>query len=144
MNGIECAFFGVCGKPPELKTSKAGKPFASFSVGVDGGETPDGSKSTEWVRCTVFGDTATRLAETLHKADRVYVEGNLRLGRWQDADGSQRFGLNVAAWKAEKVGAGAIGRNRPKAKRASEPNTTAPAAPEQDRWQEPLDDPLPI
>ena len=36
--GIETAFWGVLGQDPELKTSKTGKPFASFGCVVTVGE----------------------------------------------------------------------------------------------------------
>jgi single-stranded DNA-binding protein len=54
---------------------------------------------------------ATELAGTLHKGDRVYCEGNLRLNEWSTQAGENRAGLSVAAWKVEKLGA--IGRNKP-------------------------------
>ena len=59
----------------------------------------------------LFGETAQRLAQALHKGDRVYVEGTIKLNSWTGKDGVERTGLSVAAQKAEKLGA--IGRNRP-------------------------------
>jgi single-strand DNA-binding protein len=114
MKGFETAFFGVCGTPPDLKQSKAGKPYCSFSVGVDIGEDRAGKAQTEWARVTVFGDVAERLAATLQKGDRLYCEGALTPNRWTAENGEVRFSLNIAAFKAEKVGASAIGRNKPK------------------------------
>jgi single-stranded DNA-binding protein len=114
VRGIEAAFFGVIAKDLELKQSRAGKAYASFSVGTDAGETDDGVKLTEWVRCTVFGDTAQQLSGKLHKGDRVYCEGSLKLDRWQSDQSEQKFGLSCACFKCEKVGTSAIGRNRPK------------------------------
>jgi hypothetical protein len=35
MKGIRCAFTGKCGQDPELKTSKAGKPWLALHVAVD-------------------------------------------------------------------------------------------------------------
>lgn len=112
MRGIEAAFFGMVGKPAELKTSRAGKPFASFSVGTDAGEDKDGKAVLEWVRVTMFGDLATQLAPKLDKGVRIYAEGRLTLDRWTDKDGAARVGLSLAAFKVERVGASALGRNR--------------------------------
>jgi single-strand DNA-binding protein len=105
MNGtIESAFIGRVGAEPELRTSGAGKPWARFTVAVGNDD------DTQWVQVAVFGETAEHLASSLHKGDRVYVEGRLKLNRWEK-DGAERSGLSVAAWKAEKLGA--IGRNKP-------------------------------
>ena len=114
MHGIEAALSGVTGSEPELRISKAGKPYCTFSVGISAGEDDEGKERLEWVRCTAFGDAAERLAATLRKGEKLYAEGSLRLDRWEAKDGQQRFGLSMACFKAEKIGAGAIGKNRPK------------------------------
>ena len=64
----------------------------------------------QWVQIAVFGETAEHLAGSLKGGDRIYVEGRLKLNRWEK-DGEQRAGLSVAAWRAEKLGA--IGRKKP-------------------------------
>ena len=107
MNGsIEAAFIGRLGQDPELKTSAAGKPWARLhlAVGTDA--------ETQWISVAIFGEIAERLCATLHKGDKVYVEGTLRLTEWAGRDGEKRVSLSVAAWKADKLGA--IGRNRPR------------------------------
>jgi single-strand DNA-binding protein len=127
VRGIEGALIGIAGSEPELKMSKAGKPYCSFSVGVDAGEDDEGKERLEWVRCTCFGPVAERLAATLHKGEKVYAEGNLRLDRWEAKDGQQRFGLSMACFKAEKIGSSAIGRNKPK-READQNNGTITAS----------------
>jgi hypothetical protein len=57
MKGIQCAFTGKLGQDPELKTSKAGNPWVSFSVAID----EVSEETTTWVRVAVFGELATRL-----------------------------------------------------------------------------------
>ena len=138
MRGVEAAFFGMVGKSPEVKTSKAGMPFATFSVGVDAGEDKAGKAVLEWVRATMYGDLATQLAPKLDKGTRVYCEGRLSLDRWTDKDGATRVGLNLAAFKVERVGASALGRNRPP--REAAPAITAqtkPAPRDRADWQAP-------
>jgi len=110
MRGIEAAFWGVLGKDPDLRTSKAGKPFCGLALAVTIGKADDGKDVTQWVRATCFGDAAGKIAASCKKGDRVYVEGTLTLNEWQGQDGEKRTGLNVAAWKAEKIGA--IGKSR--------------------------------
>ena len=46
-----------------------------------------------------------------HGGDRIYVEGNLTLNTWADkATGEAKTGLNVAAWRVDRLAN--IGRNR--------------------------------
>jgi single stranded DNA-binding protein len=109
--GIEAAYWGVLGKDPELRTSKTGKPFATMNVVVTIGESDDGKDVSQWIRTVAFGEAAEKIAATAKKGDRVYCEGQLTLNTWADkATGETKTGLNVAAWKCEKVPG--IGRNR--------------------------------
>jgi single-stranded DNA-binding protein len=156
MKGIECAFFGLLAKEPELKTSKSGKPWASISVGVDTGDVDDsGGTKLQWLRVAVFGEAASRLAGA-QKGTRLYIEGTLTLDHWEGKDGEAKHGLSVAAWKCERIGASAIGRQRPAREKGQEyaaGSTAIPAsycagpagrtqAPGRDRFE--LDDALPF
>lgn len=128
IDSIEAAFFGRVGTDPELKTSSAGKPWAAFNVAV--GQDDD----TQWVRVAVFGAVAQDLVGTLKKSDRVYVEGNLTLRTWEK-DGVTRAGLNVAAWKCERLGQ--IGRNKPRPSKPSpEGDHPAPLSTADRHWSE--------
>ena len=51
------------------------------------------------------------LAGSLHKSDRAYVEGRLKLNTWADKDGRERSGLQVAATLVQPLGQ--IGRRKP-------------------------------
>ncbi|MGO8780425.1 MAG: single-stranded DNA-binding protein [Rhodomicrobium sp.] len=129
MRGIECAFFGALGNIPELKTSKSGKPWASLAVAVDTGEeAAEGRSKVQWINVAVFGEAAERL-NGAPKGTRLYVEGTLTLNEWNAPDGEPRHGLSAAAWKCEKVGASALGRNRPKRQYDGERAASGLAAP---------------
>lgn len=133
MNGnIETAFTGRVGTEPERRISQAGKPWLRFNVAVGQDD------AVQWVQVAVFGQQAEELSARLHKGDRIYVEGTLRLNTWADHEGRERSGLSVAAWKAEKLGA--IGRNKPR--RRDTP--TLPAVDERAKHatQQPLDEAL--
>ena len=111
MRGIETAFWGVLGNELELKTSRGGKAFAQMSIVVAVGQDDDGKDVSQWLRVACFGETAERLVRQAKKGDRVYVEGTLTLNSWADkATGEARSGLNVAAWKCERIAN--IGKHR--------------------------------
>ena len=96
------------------------------TAGVGEGE------AVQWVRVACFGEQAVELSRILVKGSRVYVEGRLTLQHWKGPDGTDRYGLNVAAWRVEVLGQ--IGRNKPKRQKPD-----APA----ERTDERLDNPLP-
>jgi single stranded DNA-binding protein len=123
MKGIEAACFGLVGSEViELKTSRNGTAWTAFSIGVTVGTTDDGKDLTQWIRCSCFGDVAERVCATFKKGDRAYVEGQIKLDNWTDKHGEAKHGLSVSAFKVEKVGISAIGRNKPK--REPEPGGT--------------------
>jgi single-strand DNA-binding protein len=109
---LEAAASGVLAMPIELKTSRAGKPYANLSLAIDAGQDEHGKPLTTWLRCAVFGEVAELLARTAQKGCKIYCEGALSLNTWTGNDGAQKTGLSMACWKAMKIGASAIGKNR--------------------------------
>jgi single-strand DNA-binding protein len=109
MNGILACFVGRLGKDAEIRTTRDGKPWASFPVAVDSDK--DREAATSWVRVACFGDRVDELAPRLTKGTQVYVEGRLTLRPWTDSEGRERAGLSLAT--GEVVIMGQIGR-RPK------------------------------
>jgi single-stranded DNA-binding protein len=138
MNGIETAFIARVGTDTiEVKTSQAGKPWASFSACVGDGD------EAQWVKLVVFGDRAQQLAGHLHKGDKIYAEGRLKLDTWTGKDGQQRAGIKVAAWKVERLCE--IGRNKPaKPKAPPEGEHTVPPASNGGHRQARPDDEIPF
>jgi single-strand DNA-binding protein len=94
MNGIMACFTGRIGKDAEVRTTRDGKPWASFPVAVD--TQKDSEAATAWVRVSVFGDRVDELAPRLVKGVEVYCEGRLSVRPWVDANGKERSGLNLA------------------------------------------------
>src|SRR5262245_22506447 len=106
ISGIEACFIARVGSDVDVRTSQAGKLWASFRACVGDGKD---AEAQQWVQIAVFGDKANSLA--IAKGDRVYVEGRLKLESWTGKDGVERQGLKVAAWKVERLGE--IGKNKP-------------------------------
>ena len=105
-NEIEVAFTATCVKAVELKTSKSGKPFATFSAVIGEGETK------KFARVACFGEVAERVAAQLAIGGKAYCEGTLDAGIWQPPNGEPRLNLNIAARRCEVLGQ--IGRNKAK------------------------------
>ena len=102
---IDCAFFGFLTADAEARTSQAGKQWVRLRVGVGKDD------AVQWVSVAVFGKAA-EVAGDLKKADRVYVEGAIKLDSWRGSDGAERHSLAVTSFKIEKTHQ--IGRNRPR------------------------------
>jgi single-strand DNA-binding protein len=109
MRGIHAAFEGRLGRDAELRATKQGKPWLSFSLAVDTEGEEDAL--TTWVRVAYFGEDAESLSGRLQRGVEVYCEGRLKLDTWTAKDGLKRTGLSVVAWKV--VPLGQIGRKRP-------------------------------
>src|SRR5437763_13912666 len=98
MRGIHAAFEGRLGREAELRATKQGKPWLSFSLALDT-EGEDDTLTTTWVRIAYFGEDAESLSGKLQKGAEVYCEGRLRLDTWTAKDSSKRSGLSVVAWQ---------------------------------------------
>lgn len=127
-DSIETAFTGRVGKDIELRTSKTGKPWCSFTVAVGA------DNDTQWVRVALFGEKAEEAARAIAKGDRVYIEGRLKLATWEK-DGQTRHGLDVAAWLAQPMGK--IGNRKPKRANPGEGQATPPDGSRD--WQRPIE-----
>ena len=91
---IEAAFDGRLGNAPQARTSASGKAWKSLSLAVSRGD------NIEWVSIAAFDELAAILPPDLEKGERIYVEGKLKLSRWQK-DGVDRVSLHVAASRIE-------------------------------------------
>lgn len=93
-------FKGNLGADAELKTSKGGTPYLSFTVAnstnrkLDSGEweTPN----TTWKRVTTW-DNLDALTPHLKKGTAVLIEGYEELRTWQKEDGGEGYSLDVTA-----------------------------------------------
>jgi single-strand DNA-binding protein len=90
---------------PELRFANNSTPVANLRVAVtqrvlEGGAWCDGQ--TSFFRVNAWRETATHLAESLRKGDRVVVLGRLRQRTWKSPEGERR---SVAEIEANEVGA---------------------------------------
>lgn len=93
-------FKGNLGADAELKTSKGGTPYLSFTVAnstsrkLDNGEWE--TVNTTWKRVTTW-DNLDALTPNLKKGAAVLVEGYEELRTWQKEDGGEGYSLDVTA-----------------------------------------------
>lgn len=85
----KCVFIGNLGKDPEIRYTPNGKSVATFSVAVNRShKNADGEweQSTEWINAVLFGDSAERAADNLHKGNLVLIEGRQETQHWTDKE----------------------------------------------------------
>ena len=93
-------FKGNLGADAELKTSKGGTPYLSFTVAnstnrkLDNGDWE--TTNTTWKRVTTW-DKLDALTPHLKKGAEVLIEGTEELRTWQKEDGSEGYSLDVTA-----------------------------------------------
>lgn len=90
---------------PELRFTPSGQAVANFTVAStprtfdrQANEWKDGE--TLWMRCSIWRDAAEHVAESLHKGDRVIVQGRLKM-RSYEQDGQKR---TVVEMEADEIG----------------------------------------
>lgn len=99
-------FYGNLTAEPELRFTPSGQAVANFTVAST--ERKYDKQSGEWVegdtaflRCSVWGQMAENVTETLVKGSRVIVSGTLRVRQYETNDGKK--GTSVEC-NVEEVG----------------------------------------
>ena len=92
---------GNLGRDPEMRYTPTGKPVTQFSVAVNQStknqQTGEWIEETDWFRVSVWGDRAERMAESLRKGNKVFVEGRFKTRQFEGRDGQTRTALEITA-----------------------------------------------
>lgn len=99
------AISGNIGSEPELRATNSGTQILSLSVAVNervkNQQTGEWTDRANWVTCVIFGTRSEKLANYLHKGDKVAVSGRLRYSSWETQDGQKRSKLEVVVDEVE-------------------------------------------
>lgn len=85
-------------REPELRHTPSG--LAVLNIGVAVNDSRKNQNTGEWeeypnyIDCVVMGDRAEKLANMLHKGQKVCVEGKLRYSQWEK-EGQKRSKIEV-------------------------------------------------
>jgi single-strand DNA-binding protein len=92
-------FTGNVGRDGELKYTKSGSPFMSFSVAdsksrkLDSGDWE--TLAEQWFECTIWGSLAEHYDGKLPKGSRVTIYGDFMSRKYEAKDGSRGLSLDV-------------------------------------------------
>jgi single-strand DNA-binding protein len=122
---------GNLGKDPEVRTTSNGSKVASFSVATSrvwNDQSGSKQEKTEWHRCAAWNTNFTKLADVVEKyvkkGDKVYIEGRIEYGQYQDKDGQTRYTTDIRVLELIMLGGG---RGADMGEGESRPARSAPA-----------------
>ena len=92
---------GNLGSDPEMRYTPNNRAVTQFNVAVNQStknqQTGEWVEETDWFRVSVWGDRAERMAETLRKGNKVFVEGRFKTREFEGRDGQKRTSLEITA-----------------------------------------------
>ena len=104
---------GNLGKDPEVRSTSGGNRVATFSLATSRAwNDASGNKQekTEWHKCTAWNSKGSQLADIVEKymkkGDKVYVEGRIEYGQYQDKDGQTRYTTEINVRELIMLGGG--------------------------------------
>ncbi len=91
---------GNLGADPEVKSFQNGGKVSNLRIATSESwkdkNTGDKQERTEWHSVAIFSEGLAGVAERfLRKGSKVYIEGQLRTRKWQDASGNDRYSTEV-------------------------------------------------
>lgn len=92
---IKADIVGNCGKDPEVKDTKAGKPMCRFSV-ASNTKDKSGEVRTSWVTVLCFDEMAHEVASQISAGSRIHATGRLSLEEYE-YEGEKRFSATLLA-----------------------------------------------
>ena len=97
-----CTFTGRLGRDAEQKYLPTGTAVLEFNIAVDTGF--GDKKRSFWLKCAMFGDRGTKLAQYLTKGQQVAVSGEFDPRPYQAKDGAEKISLELRISAVELIG----------------------------------------
>ena len=95
---------GYLGKDPETRLTPTGKKVTHFSLGITQRWKSDGEtrEATDWVYIEAWGRLGEICDQYLHKGSLAFVEGRLKVDRFEDK-GEVRYATKVVALQLQML-----------------------------------------
>jgi single-strand DNA-binding protein len=92
---------GNLGNDPEVRAMQSGDKVVNLSIATSESwkdkSSGERKENTQWHRVVIFNQGLVKVAESyLKKGAKVYIEGQLRTRKWQDASGNDRYTTEVS------------------------------------------------
>ncbi|EAP9506999.1 single-stranded DNA-binding protein [Salmonella enterica] len=90
---------GHLGQDPDVRYLPNSNAVAMLSLATSDTwkdkQTGEQKERTEWHRVVIYGKLAEIAGEYLRKGSQVYIEGELRIRKWTDQNGQERYTTEV-------------------------------------------------
>jgi len=89
---------GNLGSDPETKSFQSGGKVCNIRIATSESWKKDGQRQerTEWHTIAIFSEGLAGIAERyLRKGSKVYIEGQLKTRKWQDASGNDKYSTEI-------------------------------------------------
>lgn len=93
MNNI--VLLGRLTKDADIRSTQSGKVVASFTLAVDRPYTQNGKREVDFIACQIWGKSAEVLGKSVHRGQRVLLEGRLQIRQYTDKNGNKRTAAEV-------------------------------------------------
>ncbi len=101
MNNI--VLLGRLTKDADIRSTQSGKVVASFTLAVDRPYTQNGKREVDFIACQIWGKSAEVLGKSVHKGQRVLLEGRLQIRQYTDKNGNKRTAAEVVTDRFEFI-----------------------------------------
>lgn len=101
MNNI--VLLGRLTKDADIRSTQSGKVVASFTLAVDRPYTQNGKREVDFIACQIWGKSAEVLSKSVHKGQRILLEGRLQIRQYTDKNGNKRTAAEVVADRFEFI-----------------------------------------
>ena len=101
MNNI--VLLGRLTKDADIRSTQSGKVVASFTLAVDRPYTQNGKREVDFIACQIWGKSAEVLGTSVHKGQRILLEGRLQIRQYTDKNGNKRTAAEVVADRFEFI-----------------------------------------
>jgi single-strand DNA-binding protein len=88
-------------KDIELQYSARNMAFTKFSVALDRYNGKDKENTTDFINCIAFGKNAESLSKYYGKGRKVIIDGNIKTGSYEKADGTKVYTTDVVVEKVD-------------------------------------------
>lgn len=101
MNNI--VLLGRLTKDADIRSTQSGKVVASFTLAVDRPYTQNGKREVDFIACQIWGKSAEVLGKSVHKGQRILLEGRLQIRQYTDKNGNKRTAAEVVTDRFEFI-----------------------------------------
>lgn len=101
MNNI--VLMGRLTKDADIRSTQSGKVVASFTLAVDRPYTQNGKREADFIACQIWGKSAEVLGKSVHKGQRILLEGRLQIRQYTDKNGNKRTAAEVVTDRFEFI-----------------------------------------